>query len=103
MDSAFSILASLTMPFTSRLIGQLVVHFIQSPHWLASAFSRKAGQPNKLRSLRLKIMNGAIQQIVWQPARLPAKMKSQKNTHDSKIDDIGENDGTLEIHAIEGG
>ncbi len=64
MHSAFSILPICTMAFTSRLIGQLLVHFLQSAQAEGSAFSCSDGQASRFRSQRPAIMKGAIQQIV---------------------------------------
>jgi hypothetical protein len=64
MHSLCSIAARWIMPWTSRLIGQLEVHFRQSLHDAGVATSRNAGHATRLRSLRPMIMNGAIQQMV---------------------------------------
>ncbi|MBL7164315.1 MAG: hypothetical protein ISS57_17140 [Anaerolineales bacterium] len=42
-------------------------------HAEAFAASRREAQPKRLRIQRPIIMKGAIQHIVWQPARRPAK------------------------------
>ena len=62
-----------------RLIGQLEVHILQSAQAVASAINRREGQPKRLRIQRPMIMNGAIQQMVWQPARRPTKIASPTN------------------------
>ena len=64
MHSLCSIRSRCTMPWTSRLIGQLEVHFRQSLHAADEAASRSDGHATRLRSLRPMIMNGAIQQMV---------------------------------------
>ena len=51
---------------------QFFVHVLQFVHRLLSAISCSAGHPAELRILRPMIMNGDIQQIVWQAALLPA-------------------------------
>ena len=63
MHSLCSILPAWTMPFTSRLIGQLVVQVLQFEQFSGAARRRRLGQAAVLRSLRPKIMNGAIQQM----------------------------------------
>ena len=75
----FSICSICTMAFTSRLIGQLLVQVLQSAQAEASASRRREGQPKRLRSQRPMIMKGAIQQMVWQPARRPTKTASPTN------------------------
>jgi len=67
------------MAFTSRLIGQFLVHSLQSEQAEASATSLREGQAKRLRTQRPMIMNGAIQQMVWQPARRPAKTARPMN------------------------
>ena len=62
--SEFSIFSSFTMPFTSRLIGQLRVQVWQSLQAPALARNRTAGIEKRLLNQRPIIMKGAIQQAV---------------------------------------
>ncbi len=67
------------MAFTSRLIGQLLVHFLQSAQIEGLDTSLSEGQAKRLRSQRPSIMKGAVQQMVWQPARRPTKAARPTN------------------------
>ena len=71
MHSSFSIFARFTIAFTSRLIGQVREQVRQSEHLSGAACKRRLGHASRLRSQRPRIMKGAIQQTVWQPASRP--------------------------------
>jgi len=66
------------MALTSKLMGQLLLQRLQSEQALASATKRNEAHPKRLRIHRPIIMKGAIQQIAWHPARLPANIANPK-------------------------
>jgi hypothetical protein len=72
MHSEFSMDWLCTMALTSRLIEQFLVHVLQLMHLFLSASSCSAGQLIELRISLPITMKGAIQQMVWHAARLPA-------------------------------
>lgn len=51
-----------TIELTSRLIGQFLLHLLQSMHWNLSALSRSEGNFSLSLAFVPIIMNGAIQQ-----------------------------------------
>ena len=79
MHSPSSISSRWTMALTSRLMGQLRVQVWQLEQLRASATSRSEGHLTRLRIDRPMIMKGAIQQMVWQPARRPKIRASPRN------------------------
>ena len=61
MHSLFSMDPDLTIALTSWLMGQFLVHRLQSMHFSASTFKRRAGHPSRFLIFHPRIMNGAIQ------------------------------------------
>jgi hypothetical protein len=61
-------------------MGQTDVHVPHCEQFGCSGTSRSAGHATVLRSARPMIMNGAIQQTVWQPPRRPTASANVKNS-----------------------
>ena len=71
MHSGCSMRPVWTSALTGRLIGHVDVQLVHLTQADGLVVSWSAGRPSQLRRPRPRIMNGAIQQIVWQPARRP--------------------------------